>query len=310
MTAPAALLAGAGVLLGLLTAPVSRLTDAVAGVSGAPTVPLPAWPGLKPALALSLGTLVLGWAAARLAVPERRGLGRADRGFDAAVAGLLGGARRVTAVLQNGSLPVYLVVILSTVVLVPGSALVGVLDVPDGAVFAESGLQIALGVAAIVAALALAAVGNRLGAVLLLGIVGYGMAGLFALGGAPDLALTQVLVETVTLVVFAIVLARLPEDFTRSPRPAVGPALRIVVAGAVGVFVAAAMFAASSARTAAPVSEAYLERALPEGYGRNVVNVILTDFRALDTFGEIAVVATAALGVAGLAVGIRKRRSA
>ncbi len=198
--------------------------------------------------------------------------------------------------------------ILSTVVLVPGSALLEGLSLPEGVVAAESALQVALGVLAAVAAAALVVVGNRLGAVLLLGVVGYGMAGLFALQGAPDLALTQVLVETVTLVVFAIVLARLPEQFTRSPRPAVGPVLRAAVSLAVGVFVAAAMFTASAARTASPVSQAYPERSLEEGYGRNVVNVILTDFRALDTFGEITVLTTAALGVGGLLAGLTAAR--
>jgi multicomponent Na+:H+ antiporter subunit A len=149
---------------------------------------------------------------------------------------------------------------------------------------------------------------NRLGAVLLLGVVGYGMAGLFALQGAPDLALTQVLIETVTLVVFAVVLARLPERFSRARRPAVGPAVRGAVSLVVGVFVTAGALAAGAARSADPVSSAYLERSLPEGNGRNVVNVILTDFRALDTFGEIAVLATAAVGIAGLVAGLRATR--
>ena len=77
---------------------------------------------------------------------------------------------------------------------------------------------------------------------------------------------------------------------------------------AVGTFVTVGALAARAARVADPISSAYLERSLPEGNGRNVVNVILTDFRALDTFGEIAVVATAAIGIAGLTAGMLKRR--
>jgi multicomponent Na+:H+ antiporter subunit A len=223
------------------------------------------------------------------------------------MAGLLGTARRVTATLQNGSLPIYLVVILLTAVVVPGAALATAPSLPDGLVAGESWIQLTIAGTAALAAAALVAVRNRLGAVLMLGVVGYGMAGLFALQGAPDLALTQVLVETVTLVVFAIVLARLPEQFSAARRPPVGRVLRGVVALGVGAFAAAGALAAAAARTAAPISSAYLERSQPEGGGRNVVNVILTDFRALDTFGEIAVVATAAIGVAGLVAGLPRR---
>jgi multicomponent Na+:H+ antiporter subunit A len=309
MTVPALVLGGIGIVFGLVTAPVAALTDAVASVSGAATVKLPSWPGLKPALGVSVLTLGLGAALALVRVPVRGDRRPADEGFDSAMAGLLASARRVTATLQNGSLPMYLVVILLTAVAVPGAALVSDLAVPGGLVAGESWLQIVLAVLTAVAATGLLAMRNRLGAVLLLGVVGYGMAGLFALQGAPDLALTQVLVETVTLVVFAVVLARLPEQFSRARRPAVGPLARGLVALAVGAFVTAGALAASAARTADPVSAAYLERALPEGNGRNVVNVILTDFRALDTFGEIAVVATAAIGIAGLVAGLRRRHS-
>jgi multicomponent Na+:H+ antiporter subunit A len=309
MLAPAAFLAAAGVVLGLFTAPVASLTDAVAAVSGVRAVPLPAWPGIKPALGLSLLALALGPALTRIPLPSAGRAGRrpADRAFDGVMTGLLLSARRVTATLQNGSLPVYLVVILLTIVTVPGVALIGGAALPDGLTAGESWVQLALAAAAVAGAAGLAAMRNRLGAVLLLGVVGYAMAGLFALQGAPDLALTQVLVETMTLVIFAVVLARLPERFSRSRRPAIGPVVRVLVALAVGGFVTAGLYAAGAARTAEPASTAYLERSLPEGNGRNVVNVILTDFRALDTFGEIAVVATAAIGIAGLISGLRRR---
>jgi multicomponent Na+:H+ antiporter subunit A len=308
MLVPAAVLGATGVVLGLATAPVAAITDAVAAVSGAEAVKLPVWPGLKPALGVSALTIGFGVLVAALRIPARGDRHPAEAGFDAAMAGLLATARRVTATLQNGSLPVYLVVILATAVLAPGAALVSGFALPAGLVAGESWLQILLAATAALAAAGLVAVRSRLGAVLMLGVVGYGMAGLFALQGAPDLALTQVLVETVMLVIFAIVLARLPERFTPSRRPAVGPAVRAVVALAVGAFVTAGAFAAMAARTAEPVSGAYLERSLPEGAGRNVVNVILTDFRALDTFGEIAVVATAAVGIAGLVAGLRSDR--
>ena len=306
MTIPAAFLALVGIGFGIATAPVAALTDAVAGAAGTAPVPLPAWPGLKTALAVSLATLALGLAVDRFGLPARGDRRQADAGFDLAVAGLLATSQRTTATLQNGSLPIYLAVILLTAVAVPGVALIGALDLPGGMVIGESWVQVVVAALAALAALALVRLDNRLGTVLLLGVVGYGMVGLFALQGAPDLALTQLLVETVTLVVFAFVLARLPERFSAAGRPALGPRLRALIALGVGTFVTAGAFAASAARTAAPISTAYLERALPDGDGRNVVNVILTDFRALDTFGEIAVVAGAAVGIAGLVTGLRR----
>lgn len=309
MVVPAAVLAVIGIAAGLVTSPIASLTNAVATVSMANQTGLPAWPGLKPALGVSLLTLALGIGVALIRLPARGDRRPADAAFDRSMAGLLASARRTTSTLQNGSLPIYIAVIMLTTVVVPGVALWRAIALPDDLVIAESWVQVALALLGAVAAVALIAIKNRLGAVLLLGIVGYGMAGLFALQGAPDLALTQVLVETVILVVFATVLARLPERFTPSRRPAVGPVLRGAIAVAVGAFVTIGALAARAARAAEPISSAYLERSLPDGNGRNVVNVILTDFRALDTFGEIAVVATAAIGIAGLLAGLTRRGS-
>ena len=112
-------------------------------------------------------------------------------------------------------------------------------------------------------------------------------------------SLTQLLIETLTLVIFVLVLRHLPSRFERPAwRP--GRVLRLAVAGGVGAFVAAFGLVAAAARTDEPVSAAHQARSLPEGGGRNVVNVILVDFRGFDTMGEITVLAVAALGIAGL----------
>ena len=140
----------------------------------------------------------------------------------------------------------------------------------------------------------------------LLGAVGYAIAGVFVLFGAPDLALTLLLVETVTVAVFAFVLGRLPRRFEERPSR-VGTALRAVVALAVGGFVTAAALATTGVRRSPAVSDAYAELA-PGAGGRNVVNVILTDFRALDTLGEITVIAAAAVGVGALVAQSRDAR--
>lgn len=154
-------------------------------------------------------------------------------------------------------------------------------------------------VLAAVAAVAAAAARRRLLAVLLAGVTGYGMVALFALAGAPDLALTQLLVETVSLVVFVLVLRRLPRHFEADePRSRRWP--RAVIGVAVGMVMAGLALAVTGARQATPVSVDLPDLAYLEAHGRNVVNVLLVDIRAWDTLGEISVLVAVATGVASL----------
>ena len=141
---------------------------------------------------------------------------------------------------------------------------------------------------------------------ILLGGVGYGIAGIYAANGGPDLALTQILVETLVIALFALVLRNLPADFDRA-RASIG---RILTSVAVAAFVFIAGLVAVESRTAPSVSEYFTEESLPSAAGKNVVNVILVDFRAMDTLGEITVLAVATLGVTALVLPLlRKKRS-
>ena len=161
-------------------------------------------------------------------------------------------------------------------------------------------LRIGVGVAALTGA----------GILVLRGMVGYAMSLLFVVQGAPDLALTQFGVETLSVVLFLLVLRQLPDRFERR-RPAIGTAVRVAVSAAVGAFIVLMAIATSGSRTQPSVSGQMAEQALPEGHGKNVVNVILVDFRGLDTMGEITVLAAAAIGAVALArVGRRGGRSA
>jgi multicomponent Na+:H+ antiporter subunit A len=133
-----------------------------------------------------------------------------------------------------------------------------------------------------------------------LGLTGYAMAGLFVVSGAPDLALTQAAVETLSTVVFVLVLRRLPERFERrsSLRRS---AVRLIIAAAVAGVVFVFALVAAGHRLGPPVSDEMVARSVPEGHGRNVVNVILVDFRGFDTLGEITVLAVASIGAVALA---------
>ncbi|MEM8902600.1 MAG: hydrogen gas-evolving membrane-bound hydrogenase subunit E, partial [Actinomycetota bacterium] len=148
---------------------------------------------------------------------------------------------------------------------------------------------------------------TRFAAAVLLGGSGYGLAIVYLIQGAPDLAITQFLVETLTIVVFLLVLARLPAQF--APAPAWAPRIaRLGISIAVGATVALFALSASGSRTEPSVGEAYLELSEPEAGGRNVVNVILVDFRGFDTLGEITVLAVAGAGVINLVRAARREQ--
>lgn len=142
---------------------------------------------------------------------------------------------------------------------------------------------------------------------LFLGAVGYGVAVLFVIQGAPDLALTQLLVETLVLAIFILVLRLLPARF-EMVQSRVRRLARIVIATSMGVFAGGFALLAASGRRHESLAAEFLARAEPEGGGRNVVNVILTDFRALDTLGEITVLVVVAMGVMALVMGTRAGR--
>jgi multicomponent Na+:H+ antiporter subunit A len=148
---------------------------------------------------------------------------------------------------------------------------------------------------------------RRFAAAVFLGVAGYAMAGLFVLSGAPDLALTQVAVETLSTVVFVLVLRRLPAAFERQSTPR-RRILRLYIAAAVGVTVFGFALVAAGYRLPPSVSQEMVARSVPDGHGRNVVNVILVDFRGFDTLGEITVLAVGAIGAVALAR-VGRRRS-
>ena len=305
--APAGLLAALTVVVGVAPGLVSRLiATAATSLDGADRhEQLSLWHGWTTALLLTAvtfaagATLVLrrGAVGRVLTVLPRPALGQ--RAYHGAVKGLNRSADRITAVVQPGSLPIYLGVILLTLVVVPGWALLRAPfpDLPPLTTgpgdWAAAGLIVAGGVAATI-------VQERISAVLCLGAVGFGMSLVFILQGAPDLALTQVCIDTLGAVIFVLVLRRLPNRFAdRATR--IGRSARLAVSALVGVFVFVFIVIAVGVRTEAPVSDQFTARSLEEGGGRNVVNVVIVDFRGFDTMGEITVLSIAGLGVYGLA---------
>jgi multicomponent Na+:H+ antiporter subunit A len=216
----------------------------------------------------------------------------------AALRGLGVVSTRVTGFVQNGSLPVYAGVILGTAAVLSAGALLATWDWAGWPPFGDLG-EAPVAMVLLMAALGAAVVRRRFAAALFLGAAGYAMAGLFVLSGAPDLALTQVTVETLATVVFVLVLRRLPERFERQSTPR-RRVVRLLIATAVGAMVFVFALIAAGYRLTPPVAQEMVARAVPDGHGRNVVNVILVDFRGFDTLGEITVLAVASIGAVAL----------
>ncbi|OBB58647.1 Na+/H+ antiporter subunit A [Mycobacterium sp. 852013-51886_SCH5428379] len=312
MAAPA-VLAAAGLFSGLWPAPLDTVldeyADTVSGDDGDYYLAL--WHGFNLPLLLSLIVLGLGAAAFFERSKLRRArvlylpLGNADRIYDATIRALDLLSVRLTAATQRGSIPATQSVILTTLVVLPMAALAfGARDRPNLELW-DQPWQVVVGLLMLAAALGAAVMRNRLAAVLLVGVTGYGCGAIFALHGAPDLALTQFLVETLVLVIFVLVLRTLPAEadrasITHKRLP------RVLLSLAVGATVTTLTAYAMAARKGAGIAELLPDAAYYRGHGANTVNVLLVDIRAWDTMGEISVLLVAATGVASLV--FRNRR--
>lgn len=241
---------------------------------------------------------------------EHPPLGNADRMYDATLRGMDTMSLRLTAFIQRGSLPLTQGTILVTLAALPTVLMFyfGIGAMPATHAW-DSVWQAAVGSIMIAAAITAMVLRNRLGAVLVVGVTGYGLGLLFALQGAPDLALTQFLVETVTLVMFVLVLRKLPAEADPAASAGSKP-LRVLLGLAVGLMIIGIGMYAISARTAEPISLLLPDAAYYGGDGKNIVNVLLVDIRAWDTLGEISVLLVAATGVASLVFRTRRFGSA
>ncbi|WP_075995817.1 putative monovalent cation/H+ antiporter subunit A [Salaquimonas pukyongi] len=230
-----------------------------------------------------------------------RGIGWGpDHGFDQFMKGLVSGSAAITRVIQNGRLEGYM----TTVFFVFGAAVWFSLytygELPDfpqfvAPTFYEAGIFLLalLGLGAVIYA------HDRLTAIVSLGIQGFSVAVIFILFGAPDLAFTQFMVETLSVVILALVMTRLTLNKT-DHRPFGEKSFDITVASIAGSGFAVLMLAVLQVPFDPRLSEFFSAYSRVVAHGRNIVNVIIVDFRGLDTLGEIAVVMIAGLGIIAL----------
>ncbi|MGA1836917.1 Na+/H+ antiporter subunit A [Herbiconiux sp. 11R-BC] len=291
---------------GLLATPLGHALESYADtVAGGGDYHLALWHGFEPALGISalviaagLGLFALRKTVARLqkAVPP---LIDASRGYWSIVRAVDRLAAEVTVFAQKGGLPQYIGTILLVFVLCLGAATALNRTWPTELVAWDYPAQVFVALAMAVAAVMAARAAHRLAAVLLVGATGFGLVVLFAFHGAPDLALTQALVESVTIVVFVLVLRRLPVKIAQHNKP-VRKGWRILIGTLVGVTMGLVGFIALGARQAGGLGEELARLAVEQGHGANVVNVMLVDIRAWDTMNELSVLVVVATGVASL----------
>ncbi|MFE4724937.1 Na+/H+ antiporter subunit A [Microbacterium sp. NPDC056736] len=277
---------------------------ATPGVS-APEHPahLALWHGLEPALGISLATIVVGvlvfvltrgWRPAKRLLPFT-----AADAYNATLRGVARLSVVTTSMTQRGSLPVYVGTIFVVFVAAEATALIASDEWQAQLDAYHTPTQLFVAPLMIAAGLIAVRARKRYTGVVLVSVTGLGMVLLFATSGAPDLALTQILVETVTLVAFALVLRRIPSRLGEH-NASVWPVARAVLGAAVGVTMALVAIVATGARVQEPISGAFPDLAYEIGHGRNVVNVALVDLRGWDTMGELSVLILAATGVASL----------
>jgi multicomponent Na+:H+ antiporter subunit A len=316
--APAALWLGpfilgvAGVVLGLFpglaSAPMTLAAVAVTGPMPAGTLSL--WHGFTATLALSVVTLAGSIALFtcrrrlwRLAWPQAL---QTEHLYSTTLTVLDAVSRRFGPPLQSASLRAYVLVIAVTAIGLVTTALAmdSALPVARRATsfqFHEGALATLIVAGALSAALAR----SNMTAVLSIGVVGYGISVMYALLGAPDLAMTQFAVETLTVVIFVLVFARLRGFGDLSSRSV---KLRdAFVAIAMGALVTTLVLFIGASGTTSRLSSYFVDAAPRLAHGYNVVNVILVDFRGFDTMGEITVLVTVAIGVRALLLIGRER---
>jgi multicomponent Na+:H+ antiporter subunit A len=299
------ILGGAGVVLGLfpglISTPIALASAAVTRTPSATSFAL--WHGVTLTLGLSALTLagsviLFAYRAQlwRLSWPQAL---QTEHLYSQTLIALDGVSWRIGPLLQSASLRSYVLVVALTAIGLVATALA--MDSALPIARRSTSVQFHEGVlAALIAAGALSAAFARstMSAVLSLGVVGYGVAVMYALLGAPDLAMTQFAVETLTVVIFVLVFSHL-----RGFADLSSPFVRVrdaFVAIAAGTLVTTLVLFIGASGTTSRLASYFADTAPRLAHGYNVVNVILVDFRGFDTMGEITVLVTVAIGVRAL----------
>lgn len=316
MLAGPILLALLGLLFGVAPWLVGNglIVPAASAIAGKPiTFTLSLWHGFTPMLALSVLTLVLGvfayrrWSTirSRMAAIHQIDDWGPDKLYDRLMTGLQIISTWVTYRIQPGSLRSYVARTLLIISLAAFVTLIlrGGYELPS---FANSlGPDLVIAILLIVSSLAVARARNFVSGIVAAGMVGFTVALLFLFQGAPDLAFTQFSVEALAIIIMLAIVGNMPFR-ERDSRKNEERRRDLFIAGGVGVTATLVLLAVLAQPFDGRLSDFFRAASVPEAHGRNLVNVILVDFRALDTLGEITVLGLAAIAAAAVLAGLRR----
>ncbi|MFO7923102.1 MAG: putative monovalent cation/H+ antiporter subunit A [Bacteroidales bacterium] len=266
------------------------------------------WHGFTLVLLLSLLTLFFGYLIFRVRYKIRGWTGGSFQsiyrfgpaaGYQKLIPGLLSLATAQTRFFQNGSLRNYISSIVgffTFLILLTFATRNLEFDLAGRlALFTELRIyEVVMTGLIIIAFFIIINARSRLTTLVAMGVLGYGIAVIFLFYGAPDVAMTQFLIETLTVVLFVLILHRLPSFIHTNRFEGMG---YIVVSVVFGLVMASLLLIVTGVPLESELRNIYAEGSYPLGKGRNVVNVILVDFRQLDTLGEIVVLSIAAIGI-------------
>lgn len=265
------------------------------------------WHGFTPELMMTIGVIALGvigyltlgkWRKIYDLFPKKLAL---NKFYDASLSGMERYSNTFTRFYMTGFIRDYLAYIFVFLIVITG----GTMAIKGGFSFtldgtAEIGIyEAVLAFAMVLGTVTILFSKSRLTAIIALGSVGYSLALFFVLFRAPDLALTQLVIETVSVALFLLCFYFLPSFKKREKKLSFRLANFIISLG-VGLVVTLVAISANSNRVGETISSFFIENSYTEAGGKNMVNVILVDFRGFDTLFEITVLGIAALGIYGM----------
>jgi multicomponent Na+:H+ antiporter subunit A len=305
-----AVLAALGLILGLFpNAIIGKLLDqsAVSIISEKLDLKIKLWHGFNFVLLLSFVTLLLGVGFYYLRIKflhitqqmKMIKLLKPSEWYESGLNGMMSFAKLQTKFLQNGYLRNYIIFIIVTTITLASYSLYNAAGsftiIPDFSITFYEGV---ISLIIVVSTFMVITSDSRLKSIVGIGVVGFTVGIIFIIHSAPDLALTTFAIETLTVILFVLVLYKLPK-FLSFSKP-LSKVRDIIIAASVGTFMTLMVLFITSVDLYSELKKYYTDTSVPGGKGRNVVNVILVDFRAVDTLGEITVLAIAAIGVFAL----------
>lgn len=265
------------------------------------------WHGPNIELFMTIGVIILGiilfkthsrWKKNYKAIPEKLAL---NRYYDLLIEGIQSVSYKVTNTYMNGSIRSYLVYIFTFLIFILAAILIGknAFTFDTSNVSSIGVYEVILAILVVLASICILFAKSRMTSIILLGAVGYTVSLFYVLFRAPDLALTQLVIETISVALFLVCFYHLPKlrRFETRMRFRLTNALISLGVGAVVTLIA---LSAHSNKLFPSISQYYVENTYTEAAGKNMVNVILVDFRGFDTLFEITVLAIASLGIFGM----------